>query len=956
MADLGIAGRSLLAKAVACLLAAPFVAPVAQAQDVAAPGDAATVEEIVVTGTRIKRRDFSSLSPLTTLDLAAIEYSGQPTLEELLNTMPQVFADFGRSTNNPGDGTARVNLRGLGAGRTLVLINGRRLAPSGVGSAVDLNNLPQSLVERIEIITGGATAVYGADAIAGVVNFILRDDFEGLSVEASYGTTERGDADTRDANAAFGTDFADGQGHFTLYAGWLERDVLYAAERRFTSVPLQDDWQGNVVQQANYYPPEMLLFAPVDVGEGPIFPIFEPDGTFREFVEPDDWYNFASTNYLQIPVERVSGGVMADFRFSDAAEAYVELGFANNDSTTNGAPVPARGTLTVNLDNPLLAPETRQMLADNFMVAPNLATFPYGRRMSEVGQRITDFERSYLRTVAGFRGELGSGWDYDAWITYTDGTEKQYYRNDVSRSRLAQSVLIDPATGQCVDTSGGCQPVNPFGAGNIAPQAADFLRVDNVQNSTERSQALASIYATGPLAEFRAGTVDAALGMEWRRDEGDFEADEVLSSGDTMGFSGKASVSGAEEVWELYGEAVVPLVANASWADYLGLEVGARYSDYKLAGGHWTYKIGADWSVNGGLRLRAMHQRSVRAPNLEELFEQQFVQPGFLVVDGNPDPCSASSDPVGNGNTGKCILQGLSPEQIGVFEAADIVFGERLQGGNPALKPETAETFTAGAVLTPEALPAWTFSFDYWAFEVDDTIGAIDSRSVCFDTLNTGNRFCDNIIRDTTGNMSRIINLTSNRGQLETEGIDAQLRFATDLPGAMAISGAGASLDVVGMWTHMLDFTQQENPVTQILDCSGKFGSPCYDGIIFDTGQTFSENRVSAYANYRSGDWSVHLGWRWIEGTDSAAPLSLDFQLTPDAELGIPDVGNKNYVDAGLGYAFGESLTLRLVINNLFDTDPPLMGRDMGQVNTDGGTYDVFGRSYFLSFAAQLGR
>ena len=219
MVNSGSRVRSFLAKVAACLCAGVPVASIAETQDVPARSSEAIVEEVVVTGSRIKRRDFSSLSPLTTLDLANIEYSGRPTLEELLNTMPQVFADFGRTSNNPGEGKARVNLRGLGAGRTLVLVNGRRLAPSGV------------------------------------VNFILREDFQGLNVEGSYGITGEGDADTRDINVAFGTDFLDGRGNVTAYAGFLEREVLYASEREFTSVPLQDDYQGNVVQQANYRTP-----------------------------------------------------------------------------------------------------------------------------------------------------------------------------------------------------------------------------------------------------------------------------------------------------------------------------------------------------------------------------------------------------------------------------------------------------------------------------------------------------------------------------------------------------------------------------------------------------------------------------------------------------------------------------------------------------------------------------
>ena len=937
-------------------VALTLLPPTAYAQDDPTNAAERQIEEVVVTGTRIKRRDFSSISPLTTIDPTDIAYSGRPTLEELLNTMPQVIPDFGRTSNNPGDGTARVNLRGLGAERTLVLVNGRRLAPSGVGSAVDVNNLPQALVERVEIITGGATAVYGSDAIAGVVNFIIRDDFEGLSVDGSFGITEEGDAETRDLNVAFGHNFSNERGNVTVYAGVLEREELFASDREFTRVALADDGQGNLIPRGSFCTPELVIFEQVDVGNGPIFPIFEPDGTFRAFEDPDDRYNFAPVNYLQVPVTRLSGGVIADFRFSDAAEAYVEIGYSNNESKTNTAAVPAGGALTINLDNPLLTPETRQMLADNFTVAPNLATFSYGRRMSEVGLRIEVYDRDYWRTVVGVRGDLSGEWEYDAWLTFTDASEKKFFENDVSRSRLAQGVLVDPTTGQCIDTSDGCVPVNVFGAGNISPEAADFIRISDVQNTTERKQTLASLFATGPLAELWAGPVDAAIGLEWRRDQGDFVADDVLFLGDTLGFRGESSISGAEEVLELYGEALIPLAADTPWADYLGVEIGARYSDYKLAGGHWTYKLGGEWAPPGSLRLRAMHQRSVRAPSVAELFEQQFVEPDFVVRESNPDPCSATADPVGNGNVEKCILQGLSPNEIGVFQAPDLVFGDFLRGGNLALRPEKADTFTVGAVLSLDSLPKWSFAADYFAFDVEDTIGEIDARSICFDPRNTENLFCENIRRDATGNISREINLTSNRGLLETSGIDTQIRFASSLPRGLSISESGADLELNTIWTHTLKVKQQENPVTQVLECAGRFGWPCYDGELFDGGQTFAENRLTTYANYGSGAWSLHLTWRWIEGTDNAEPLSLDFQLTPDAVLAVPDVGDQSYVDLGLGYSFGEWLTARLNINNLFDSGPPQMADAVLQNNTDSGTYDVFGRSYLLSFSANMGR
>ncbi len=930
-----------------CALGVPSVAA---AQSV--PVDNDPIEEIVVTGSRIPRRDLTSISPLTTIERSDIELSGRLTMEEVLNRMPQVSPDFGRTSNNPGDGTARVNLRGLGAGRTLVLVNGRRLAPSGVGSAVDVNNLPQALIDRVEIITGGAAAVYGADAVAGVVNFITRDDFEGLSLEGSFGVTGAGDAQTRELSATYGQAFAGGRGQVTLFANALEREALFAGDRSFTREALEEDLQGNLFPGGSFRAPELVIFAPADLGNGPVFPIFDPDGNPRAFDDPADRYNFAPINYLQIPLRRWSAGLLADMELGESLVAYTELSFANNASRLNLAPVPAGGLLTVNTDNPLLTTATQSVLMNNFMSGPGLATFPYGRRMSEVGARITRQDRDYLRGIVGLRGDLSANWSFDSWVGVTDASESEEFENDVSASRFTQGLLVDPATGQCVDASGGCVPVNPFGAGNISPEAADFLRITGVENTTERTQTVAGLFVTGTAIENWAGPVDVAVGLTWRRDQGDFEADDVLFSGDTLGFRGRSAISGAEEVLEPYAEALVPLATDKPLARYLGIEAGVRFSDYKLAGGQWTHKFGIDWAPSDSLRVRAMQQRSVRAPNVAELFEAQFEEIAFVTSAGVPDPCSASQDPVGNGVVEKCLIQGLPESQVGVFESETQVLGAFVRGGNLGLQPETADTLTVGFVFGPES--AWSLAVDYFDFDVEDAIGQIDAGSICFDPLNTANLFCDNIERGANGSISRIREQTSNRGLLTARGIDAQLRIQAELPAALSIGSQSASLQFSTSLTHLLEYKQQENPVSRVLSCAGRFGRPCFDGEVFDGAQTFPRNRGTATVNYQSGMLSLYMTWQWIQGTDNAVPLSLGFQNTPGAVLAVPDVGSRNYIDLGVGYQLGERTELRLNVNNLFDRSPPLMADAVLQSNTDTGLFDVLGRSFFLSFVTGL--
>ncbi|MGI9234949.1 MAG: TonB-dependent receptor plug domain-containing protein, partial [Woeseiaceae bacterium] len=673
--------------------------------------------------------------------------AAQPTLEEVLNQMPQIVPDLERTANNGGDGTARVNLRGLGSNRTLVLLNGRRLAPSGVGTAVDVNNLPQSLIDRVEIITGGAATVYGSDAVAGVVNFITRDDFDGLSADATAYTTEQGDANIYDLNLSFGHNFANGNGNITLYGGYYDRDNLFASERRLTAVPIRDA-NGMLTEDGSLATPSsVVVFPPVDFGNGPARTTFDGNGLPIEFMDPGDRYNFAPLNYLQTPLSRASGGVFLSYKISDRSEFYAELSYTRNESEQNLAPIPAGDLYLTNLDNPELDPAAQQFFANNFappFLPPGTAGFFLFRRLEELGARIFDRTRDYSRLVAGFRGEIAADWDYDIWITYTENDEDTLLRNGASAAKFQQGLFVDPVSGQCFDPSDGCVPLNIWGAGNLSAAGVDFIRLPDLRNSTSREQELMSGYVRGSPLDTWAGPLDVAFGAEWRSDDGSFSADEALFSGDALGYRGSAGINGSESVYEVFAEAIIPLASDMPFADYLGLELGARYSDYDNAGSVDTYKIGGEWRPLETLRFRAMFQRSVRAPNLAEAFQERFVET-FAYVDSDPaeDPCSASADPIGNGNVEACVATGLPASQIGIFEATIGIPTDFIRGGNPNLLPEEADTFTIGAVLTFGDAQNWQVSVDYFDLEIEGTIGDLEATVSCFDPANSENLFCD---------------------------------------------------------------------------------------------------------------------------------------------------------------------------------------------------------------------
>jgi outer membrane receptor protein involved in Fe transport len=917
-----------------------------------APADEDQIEEIVVTGSRLLRRDFSAPSPIQTIDRETLQYSGQPTLEATLNKLPQITPDFDRTSNFPGNGTASVNLRGLGSERTLVMLNGRRLASAGMDSAVDVNSLPQALIERVEIITGGATTVYGSDAVAGVVNFVTRTDFDGFGLDMSAYATEEGDSTIYDINLTYGHAFASGRGNITLFGGYYDREPLSMDEREFTEVQWIADYEGGLFMGGDTAVPEGAIFTPkLDFGDGQgrVRTIFDPNGDPRAFITPDDLHNTAADQFLQVPLTRTSGGALFNYDLSDRVETYFELAHTRNEMQARLSPVRVVTFAQVNLDNPLLTPATQQHFADNLFVNPNdpnLVGARFGLRILDAGTRFWNNTIDNSRVVAGLRGDLTENWDFDVWAIYNKADTDFEALNYISSSRFQQGLLVDPLTGQCYDPSNGCVPVNIFGINNMSPEAVEFVKVRPLSAPTSRTQKSFSAFVRGNLFATWAGPIATSFGVELRSDEGSYVADELIVAGDVLGAFGRlAPIVGEETVSEVYVEAILPLAKDMAFADYLALELGARYSEYENAGAVDSWKLGFEWRPNQSVLVRGMYQRSVRAPNLAEAFEQQssIIFP-YVAASPDEDPCSVSSNPVATGNAERCVLTGLPASQIGTWEATVGIPTEFIRGGNPALTPEVAETFTFGAVFTLDALPNLQLSIDYFDLSVEDTIGDLNADVACFDPLNTAGEFCTQISRDPiTYDIVEVYEPKINRGLLETSGIDTQVNWSTGM-----LSG---DLVVDLVWTHMLENSFQETSYGTIFDCAGMFGRPCRSG----SATTFPSDRIYANFNYASGNYTVFLNWRWISGTDNAAPFASGFLGFPDPDLAVPTVSAKNYLDLGFGYRFSDNIVARLSIANLTATSPAFMANASASAgNTDLSMYDLFGRSYTLSFSLEF--
>jgi iron complex outermembrane recepter protein len=924
--------------------AACFAAPLnAHAQ--AEPEDE---PEIIVTGTRIPRPDLASASPITSFGAEEIAAHGALQAEDFLNTLPQASPDFSRTANNPGDGTARVNLRGLGADRTMTLLNGRRMAPSGTEGAADLNNLPAAIIERIDVVTGGASAVYGSDAVAGVVNFITRDDFEGAEITAQFDTYDAGDGDVFNASAVWGASAFNERAHLLVYLDYLEREAVLNGDRAFSSVSISDDPEtgelfpgGSAIVPSGFINGQIVnsVFVPSR--------IFEAGGTLRPPDPATDLYNFAPDNYLQVPLERWSGGAIARFQITTDLEGALELMYSGPRSTQQLAPSPFSGFIDVPIAADFFPASTQAHLETNFDPdGDGIASFRFSRRLSDVGPRQSVFERDTYRAAAGLHGVLGE-WEWDGAYTYARNDTHSELRNDASISRILQGLLIDPLTGACVDPTGGCVPVNLFGPNTLSPEAANFIRMDDITEETRVEQHTVTVFAEGDVFALPAGALRASVGADWRRVSSVYEPSPALATGDSAGFTQSPAVAGAFEVREAFGEVLVPILAGAPFAHRLELEAGARFTEHSTAGSHWTWKYGLQWLPIEAVRVRGMVQRAVRAPNVQELYEApRLSQEGMTGFD---DFCAALNDPIANGFADVCVAQGMDPSQVGVFDPTGDYIADTVTSGNTALGPETADTLTFGADW--EFGDPWRvrLSADYFEIELRDAILLADPIANCGAAANAGDAACALIHRDPSGFITLIESHPVNYSRAIVEGVDFGASADFDVPSWLRLT-PDANIGVDVMATHYLRAASAASPAASLLNCVGYFGCGTYDLL----GATTPEWATTTTLRYRTGPFSAMLRWRYVGPLDNSDAIEAEALGLAQPIMAIPEIDAVHYIDLALAYELGEHARFSVGVDNVFEQDPPLLASNQVQANTDPARYDVFGRRLFVRLSYRL--
>jgi iron complex outermembrane recepter protein len=965
------------------------VAPPASGQDAAEGNEPSSeVGTVVVTGSRIRRTDLEAASPVAVVGQEQLRASGNVTVENTLNELPQIAAGMNSQTNANGgpngsaSGVLSANLRALGATRTLVLVNGRRYISANQDGIVDLASIPDALIDHVEVMTGGASAVYGSDAVAGAVNFILKKDIDGI--EASYlrGQTSESDGKTDKIDIAMGTNFADGRGNVVAYGSYTQRDAIMFGNRAFSAVSLNEGPDGLIPGGSGNIPGTKIALGATQLAsiQGITLPAsgsanctnlggirFGEGGEVLPYCTPQDLYNFAPDNYLQRPMSRSQVSALASFELTPAVETYTELFYVDTRNAYQQAPQsgglntpgvsPAAFRVPDYGHNPILFAPVRQFFIDNPQLFdpdgvynndpahPELDTAfvpGTGRRGTETGPRHNDYERTSVNMTGGLRGALpilGKDWHWDGFFQYQRSRTDQMTEGVYSGTRLGlgADVVID-AQGNVscrVGAAFGCVPVNPFGIGSITPEAGAFVATQQTSREVFNRRVAGGSLA-GDLFALPAGPVGAAIGVEWRKDDYEFIPGATDLAGE-YGPDSRGITAGNYDVKEYFAEVRVPLLADKPFVHQLAVEAAGRSSDYSTFGTATTWKFGLEWAPIEWLRLRSAVNRALRAPTVGELFAP--ISNGFT---GATDPCDIVSHPTAEQKQ-LCIEQGIPAGDIDTFTSTNQGFGSS-SGGNPNLTPEKSDTFTVGAVVQVPGISGLNLTVDYFDIDVDNAISTIDTQKTlngCFALLDNSSPLCQAIHRTAgNGQIDFVTAQLANIGSLKVRGIDFQADYGVDLPNALAIRDHGAHLGVMLAVSKLLErSTQIEGFAAD--DCAGFIGSSC-------SGQdTFAVPDIKATLalNWSSGPLSARLQARYIGSMD----------IFPGTDTVITGAPAQTYLDLNAGVRFGKGVDVLLGVDNLLDKQPPLFGAALGgDANTDTSLYDIIGRRYFASLRVRF--
>lgn len=919
-----------------------MLAPATQAQ---AQEEAKTIDTVQVTGSRIKRVDAETASPVFQLEREAIDKTGALTIGDFLQDIPAVAGAATNPAVNNGGGTgaATVSLRGLGDERTLILVNGRRIVTR------DVNAIPMSMVQTVEVLKDGASAIYGSDAVGGVVNFILKSNFDGLEARLDFGISSRHDGQRQGASVTWGA--SGDRGNIIVSANYNKQDEVRASARAYSyyALSLGSTSSTGVVQGGSSraitgryfvsgYPCSSVTLNPVNPGTS--------TGDFRCWNFGRDAFNYQAVGNLQLtPQERSGLFVTANFDITDNVTAYVDA-FANKTrSASQIAPLPFDG------------------LSDGISLSRYNQYNVWGQdvfdirlRLSRLGNRRYEYVTDVSQFNAGLKGDIGeSSWSWDFNVGYGKINQKNDNQGYIDYAALAKG--LGPSQGGICYTDGtfttpvpGCTPIDFVGnfdpnsaAGQAQLAALDAISLDVIHKSVETQKSFQANFS-GDLFELGAGTVQAAVGVEYRKNFLDFNPFDAAiidpNAGYTCGISSElctAPTKGELTVKEIYGEVLIPVTEtfNAS--------IGTRWSDYSAFGSSINSKLGLEWRPSEQLLLRGTYAEVFRAPTINDLYGGQFAS-----SDTFADPCNGITQTGG----------GLSTNPACTNVVADGSFGQTdtqlnaIKGGNADLSPEEGEVITVGFVYEPSWFDGFSSTVDFWNAKLDGAINPIGSQNIlniCFNsTAANPSPLCSLFSRRPNGEMEIIFDRKANVGKYDTSGVDIGFKYRKDT----SFGKFRASLDATYLDKFDVDviyngvvLQQQENAGTFLSSANGGLGN-------------YSQWRALANLGWSKDIFDVSWTMRFVDGFTVGS-------TEPDgtcANLGLPSgspgcqfsIGAVTYHNLQAGVSI-DKIKLRFGIDNLFDKQPPILYQNNSlNGNTDERTFDTVGRYYWTSLTVNF--
>ncbi|MGO4168739.1 TonB-dependent receptor domain-containing protein [Novosphingobium sp. YAF33] len=1029
----------------------------AQDQAAADADDSASAPAIVVTGSRISTPNLESANPVAILTGEQVFSSGNLSVGDQLNELPQLRSSFSQANSTASLGTRGLNLldlRGLGTARTLVLVNGRRHVGSDVlvnAVSVDVNTIPADLIERVDVVTGGASAVYGSDAIAGVVNFILKEDYDGISFRGQNGISNYKDAGKQFASVVVGKNFSEGRGNITLAAEYSHSDDFYASDRPGLRnnrgfVVTDADATGTIVNGSNGIPDRTfyndIRSATISLGgmvaaygggncgsgsNGRAFTcnyLFQPDGSLisqtgeRIGIGPNGSFQGGNGNNnredrllaLSPDLKRYTVNLTGHYEITPALVPFFEAKYSRTDARgSQSGPFFSQGATLgdsrerVRLDNPYLNDDARQTLTNSFLAAsagrinPNtgavyannaagdagLATqlsgiadgsyqFSLRRNWTDFGVRDEEIKRETFRIVGGLKGDFNDDWKYELSVNYGQHKERNLIRGNVNvqryllaldsttdangnivcRSQVDPSAAFSYLTGEGVASDprlagdiAACVPLNPFGQGSTSQAAKDYILTNSLATGKMTQWDILG-YVSGDTSQFfnlPGGPVAFSVGGEYRRETVRYDLDDLTQEGYAFYNAIPAFTAPAFEVKEVYGELLFPILKDKPFFENLSLRGNGRISDYKGSAGT-VYAYGGElvWSPVRDVTFRGTYSRSVRAPNLVELYSAagQNYAPNFT------DPCSSRN--INNGTTyraGNCAAAGI-PASYDYNYSSSL---EIVSGGNPDLRAETSDSFTVGTLIQPRWIPGLSISVDYWNIKVNNVIASVDAQTIvdqCYDSPSLDNVFCGLFQRAGAGGAGTgeqpyqilegsLLQSSLNYAKLKVRGLDTQINYdhAFDF----------GRLSLTAYWTHYFQNDQFMDPT-----------NPSYKDTLLDE-LNYPSDAVTMNASFQTGAFKLGYQLRWLGGmylneyedynsVNGVPPQNEDYAPIKK----YPDVF---YHDIRASYDVDDKYTLYFGVDNVFNKMPPY---GLTGVGDGSGVYPNMGRYFYTGITAKF--